>query len=317
MVERGSASRRAAANSSASGRPSSWTTSSATSAAVLSLRMKSARRARARSTKSATDGICASASGDGNAACKSGTASGGTRSVCSQRSCSGTRLVTSRHRPGQLASKSASAAPAGSTCSKLSSTSSSAARSRRTSRSRSGSGGWPVSVRPRVRAMAGSTRDGSRTGARSTRATPSANRSASCAAAARARRVLPTPAGPVSVSRRAPSSDRRRWIVASSAVRPISGVGWAGTGERVARAMTHLPSRSLPRNTPQIPSIIPDTRQYQERWRTADRVWRPLLESRPRPYAASCSTVSLCVQKRDAHPWRAGVRQSFAESFWP
>ena len=63
---------------------------------------------------------------------------------------------------------------------------------------------------PRVCAIVSVTSDGSRSEARPTQKTPALYKGTSSAAASRARRVLPEPPGPVSVSRRVPpwSSDR-------------------------------------------------------------------------------------------------------------
>ena len=175
-----------------------------------------------RSRKRAIAGTMASWSGAGSAV-RSGTASGRRRRVCSQRSCRGTRLVTSSVTPGQAASSAASWEAAGNTCSKLSRMSSSV-RSRRYSASRSSRGRRPLSTMPSLWASVGSTRLGSRTGARSTSVTPSGNLSAIWAPASRARRVLPTPAGPVTVSRRTCSPTSHWRMVSSSSPRPRSGV---------------------------------------------------------------------------------------------
>ena len=68
---------------------------------------------------------------------------------------------------------------------------------------RLGPGGMPGASRtPSAWAIAGRTRAGSRSGARSTKTTPSGNAGAAARAASIASRVLPTPPGPVSVTRR-------------------------------------------------------------------------------------------------------------------
>lgn len=66
--------------------------------------------------------------------------------------------------------------------------------------------------------MRGSTGEASGTGARGTKRTPSAYRSRTAAATATASRVLPVPAGPVSVSSRPAGSSRA--TAATSASRP-------------------------------------------------------------------------------------------------
>ena len=92
----------------------------------------------------------------------------------------------------------------------------------------SGSGRPGGSRRPSARATSGSTRSGSRTGVRSTNTTPSRNSDAAAAAAAIARRVFPTPGGPVSVISRSSALVIAAPSAASSASRPISGVAEAG-----------------------------------------------------------------------------------------
>ena len=63
-----------------------------------------------------------------------------------------------------------------------------------------------------------------------TKATPSAESGAHCSATAIARRVLPTPPGPVSVSRRTSGRRSSARRVASSTSRPISRVRGTGSG---------------------------------------------------------------------------------------
>ncbi len=139
---------------------------------------------------------------------------------------------------------------AGSTCSKLSSTTNSR-RPDSASSTRSSAGRPPTSSSPSARAIAPGTRSGWRTGVRSTSTTPSgkwspcslpAEASARRAAAFRARRVLPTPAGPVSVSRRVPPATSDRTIVSSSCTRPTSGVGPASDQQGWRRGSRTAPS---------------------------------------------------------------------------
>jgi hypothetical protein len=105
-----------------------------------------------------------------------------------------------------------------------------------------------MSSRPNARVMAPGTRSGSRTGVRSTNMTPSGKRwlpsgasSTRRAAASRARRVLPTPAGPVRVSRRVSPATRDRTIVSSSCTRPTSGVGAASVQQDWRRGARSAP----------------------------------------------------------------------------
>ena len=78
---------------------------------------------------------------------------------------------------------------------------------------------------PTARAMAGSTRSGSRTVANGTKTAPSAKAGRSCSSTRSARRVLPTPPGPRRV-RREISSRRRRAEISAIRVRARS-MGYA------------------------------------------------------------------------------------------
>src|SRR3954447_11520263 len=90
--------------------------------------------------------------------------------------------------------------------------------------------------------MAGTTRGGSVIGASSTATTPSSNPDSASLPAAKADLVLPTPPGPVSVTRR--TSSRRSWAATSrtSRSRPTSGVNGRGSDAcdvaRFERSMT-------------------------------------------------------------------------------
>ena len=213
--------------------------------------------------KSSTEGMAPSSSSGGKGRLRSGTGSGRMRSVCSQRNCSCTRLVTSSTRPGHAARRSASGAVAASRCSKLSSTTS-CCRSASASIRRSGSSRLPTSRKPSPWASALSTRAGSRTGVRSTSVTPSGKRCVSPArraAAASARRVFPTPAGPVSVSSRTPSTVNNRWIVFSSSTRSTSA-GGAAVGHHGRRAHAASESRAdaaWARSGTLVPAVRRDT----------------------------------------------------------
>ena len=192
---------RAAASSMARGSPSRRAQISATAGALALVTWKSGLTACARSMKSATASYCESVARSGRCL-GSGSASAGTGNSCSARTCSASRLVTSTLSRGQALSRSA-------TCSGC-------ARhllevvqqqqhlllaERRLSVGPAAtdlllpedraSGRWP-----------GSTRSGSLSGARDTNQVPSAKCSLTSAATCKPRRVLPTPPGPVSVTRR-------------------------------------------------------------------------------------------------------------------
>ena len=77
--------------------------------------------------------------------------------------------------------------------------------------------------------MVETTRPESRTAASGTKTTPSAKSPPSSAATARARRVLPTPPGPVRVTSRMPSRRSSVATAVRSVSRPISGDSRAGT----------------------------------------------------------------------------------------
>jgi len=220
---------------------------------------------------------------------RSGTGRGATRSVRSQRSCSGARLVTSSASPGHAASKSARWAAAGNTCSKLSSTSN-WRRSRKASTRRSSQLRRPMFRRLRALARALRTCAGSRTGVRSAKATPSAKRSgpaASEAAAASARRVLPTPAGPVNVSSRTSSVVSSCRMSASSSDRPTSGVG----GDAARRASVTRASREVAAHSPARTSWA------LTRARAAASNWARASPSNPSALASN-STVALRGMRR-------------------
>jgi len=192
---------RAAASSIASGSPSSRWQISATAGPLSSVRTKSGVIAAARSTKRATAANRDSASAAGGC-CRSGRASGGTGRSCSPLSPSGARLVASTVSPGLAPSSSLTTVAAGRTCSKLSSTRS-RRRVRRYSFRLSRTGRPPRSGISSAWAIVAGTSAGSAIGASPTKWAPSGKRSSSSAATWRPRWVLPVPAGPVSVTRRA------------------------------------------------------------------------------------------------------------------
>ncbi len=191
---------RAAANSIASGKPSSRVQMVAMSAALVSVITKLGRTARERCTNRATASF-ASNWGRGGRRLGLGSASGETGNSCSAVMRNPARLVASTLRSGHEAMRVAISGAAAATCSRLSSTKRMSCSPRLTARC-SQSGRSPSSRTPRARAMAASTRAGSRTGERSTKATPVANSGANVSATRRARRVFPTPPGPVSVTKR-------------------------------------------------------------------------------------------------------------------
>ena len=195
---------RAAASSRASGRSSRRLQISDTASSAW----KPASIARALARKKPTPSSCTS---------------GGTAYSCSPVTCSGSRLVTSTSRLGQEASSEATSPAASTTCSKL-------------SKSKSMDLSAMCSARPFEEPTAcdalSSTSAGSRSGARGTHQTPSGYPSDARPAACAARRVFPVPPGPVSVSRRVPSS--RATTSASSRSRPRNGV--VGTGRFVRKS---------------------------------------------------------------------------------
>jgi hypothetical protein len=130
---------------------------------------------------------------------------------------------------GTAISRSATCGAASSTCSKLSKTKSSS-RSCKAAARLPRSGRSLTSRTPSACATAGKTSDGSRTAANGTNAAPSAKSGSSSEATAIARRVLPTPPGPVSVISR--TSDLRNSLPAAAISRtlPISGVMGVGSG---------------------------------------------------------------------------------------
>ena len=146
-----------------------------------------------------------------------GSGASGTR--CSPDTFSSARQVQRIVSCGQVASIDAMSGTASRRCSRLSSTSS-RSRSARNVRSRSRSGSPGVSGTLRRWAMVGSSMAGSRTGASATTTTPSGKVSPTAPAARSARRVLPTPPVPVTVTRRISGRRNRLVTVARSSSRP-------------------------------------------------------------------------------------------------
>jgi hypothetical protein len=193
---------------------------------LASVRTKSSRAARARSTnrRTASEAIDASTPG---ADAFVASANGGTATTCSPERCSTSRLVARMVRPGLVVNRSGINGPASRRCSKLSRISSTR-RSRRKSPNVSAAVRLPVSRTARTRAIVAAIRAGSRTAASGTNQTPSRKSAATSSATRTASRVLPTPPGPVSVTRRTPRRRSRSATAATSRTRPtklVSGTG--------------------------------------------------------------------------------------------
>jgi hypothetical protein len=143
---------------------------------------------------------------------------------------SGIRLVASTTRPGQAIRRSARRGTPITTCSTLSSTSSRLVF-RRVPINAIRTGFLPETDRLSAVAIEGRTSSGSRNGARFTNQTPSGNRPSDpvtrCPAAI-AKRVFPTPPGPVIVTSRTLGRPNMATTSATSRSRPtkeVSGVG--------------------------------------------------------------------------------------------
>ncbi len=210
----------------ASGSPSNQRQMPATSTAFSGVNASLAPPACARASSSATASMSASAAGSAEAV-TSGTASGGTANSYSPDRCSTARLVTRIFRLGAPASRSPTWGAAATTCSKLSSSNSTCRPWRWCLRLASVD--WPAAVlTPRVWAIVGITNAGSCSGARSTNQRSTAEEAANSCAACSARRVLPMPPGPVSVTRQTSVRCSSAWIAATSCLRPIKRFGDAG-----------------------------------------------------------------------------------------
>ncbi len=218
---------RAAASSSASGRPSRRVQISATALALSADNLNSGWPACARCTNNAMLGDCDKTSSDGWV----GNASGDNGNSCSPRKRRDSRLVISIRSPAQSDSSSLNNGAAETICSKLSSTSK-VCLLRRKSLTLSSNNLLGDSVTPRICAIVGIIRVGSLIGAREMKKMPSANSwvdppervALSSWATCKARLVLPTPPGPVNVTRRT-SRIRRFFTAVISAWRPMNDVG--------------------------------------------------------------------------------------------
>ena len=158
-----------------------------------------------------------------------------TGNSCSRPIRSGARLVTMMRTSGPARSRSAwICAAAGIRCSKLSSTSR-IDRPARNAWSRSSGVVCGDSTRLKVPAIASRTSSGSSIPSRRTSHAPSAKEAARRRAVSMARRVLPAPPGPVSVT--SADSSSRRSSVSSSRSRPtklVSRLGRFPTGPSAA-----------------------------------------------------------------------------------
>ena len=190
---------RAAANSMASGTPSRRWQASTTERALLLVKAKSALTCRARSTNK----LMASARRRrSTSSLGSPTASGGSAISCSPSIAMPSRLVASTTTPGHSRSmRVTSRATAPSTCSQLSSTNSNCFWDSISMRE-SSEYCPPGLVTRNTAATAAATPSGSRTGASSTSHAPSRYLGSTSAATCNAKRVLPTPPTPVTVTTR-------------------------------------------------------------------------------------------------------------------
>jgi hypothetical protein len=221
---------RAAASSIANGRPSSRRHSSTTTPPLAWVRAKPGRTARARSTNNATAGEASSAC-TGTPVGSAGSDSAATGYSCSAPNPSTLRLVAKIATPGQRANSSPRAPATPVTCSRLSNTGSQ--RSSPSCSARASSGARvPARSAPTARAIPATTCSGRVTAARATNTMPAAKRSPRPSATATARRVLPTPPGPLKVTSRARSSSPPTSAISSW--RPTNEVSCTGRVFRLA-----------------------------------------------------------------------------------
>lgn len=197
---------------------------------------------------------------------------------------------------------SASHRAAGNTCSKLSSSISvRRPEPRLASRATSATaGGSPVCS---ARQTAGPTRSGSAIGARSTKRTPAGKSSPRPATTSSASRVLPAPAGPVRVTRRAPPERSIERARSNSAARPTSGVGGTGT-HRSAAFTAPEPCRADVASTSRSASVSRSASA------SSATVSRRGVRRRPRSSVLTASTLrpersaSSCCVRPAARRWR-------------
>ena len=226
-----------AASSRARGMPSSRRQIAASAGASRSVTSRGEPAAAARSRRRATAGDAATVS----TSSWLGVASGDRTSSRSARTRKGARLVARTTRSGQRATRSASTGAAPVSCSRLSSTTITRRPWRCETSARTGSA--TSSGRPSAAVTRGRTSPGSRTAARSTNTAPPGKADASRRRTSVARRVLPTPPGPVMVTRRCAPDCTRARSSSISASRPMSGVDGISTVAGVARATGSRQSR--------------------------------------------------------------------------
>jgi hypothetical protein len=210
---------RAAANSIASAIPSRRRTTAATCAAFWAVTAKSGLTASARSANSRTASASVIAARSASAPGTPSVGTGTSRSPSMPRPSRLVAKITSRSH--DRCSIPASAAAPSRRCSQLSNSNSSCLpRKNSTMTSRVV---WPARVtRENTAATASSTPATSRTGARSHSHVPLPNRGDTCPAICNARRVFPTPPGPVKVTTRA--SPNAAAICSSSLALPMNEV---------------------------------------------------------------------------------------------
>ena len=228
MLTSGSVRHWDAASSMASGMPSSRRQMVATAAAVSAASVNDGWARLARSTNSRTESMSARAARSST----SGTVRAGTGQVTSPGRPSGSRLVASTvSSPASTSASATKAAAASMTCSQLS-------RTNRVGAPATVAASWPAAERPgcsrapRADNTAPATACGSSMGPSSIHQTPPGCLAPASPATASASRVLPTPPGPSSVTRRPDSTSST--TASTSSRRPTSGV--SGTGRRGSTA---------------------------------------------------------------------------------
>jgi len=209
-----SARARAAASSMASGMPSSCRQISTTAAAFPTVKAKPGRACAARSSKRRTASAAAASSGRRSVPWV-GSPREGTRQVTSPSTPRGSRLVArTRTRGAAWSTWLTRSAVAARTCSQLSAMSR-RSRSVRYSTTRAATRPVPTSCSPHAAPTVGATCSGRVSGASSASHTPSVYRSSRREPTSMARRVLPHPPTPTSVT--------SRWRVTRVAISLLSG----------------------------------------------------------------------------------------------
>ena len=199
--------------------PSSRRQIAAASAALVAVASISGRLTAARARNRATAGFSASASG--SVSSSAGTGSGSTQITRSRGTPIAIRLVARIVSPGVRASRSVRAGATARTCSTVSRTSRLGARP--SASASDSTSGRPGSATPIAPAIAGSTSEASLTPSRGTNAIRPSRRGIARRDTSTARRLLPTPPIPASVTNARSRPRTRRRSDARSASRPISG----------------------------------------------------------------------------------------------